>query len=376
MKLFDVYPLYPIEPVKGSGSWLWDEKGGKYLDLYGGHAVISIGHNHPHYNERITAQLTKLGFYSNAVQNSLQGALAEKIGKLSGYDDYQLFLCSSGAEANENALKLASFVTGKKKVIAMEKGFHGRTSGAVAATDNPNIVAPFNAGHEIVFVPMNDAEALEKAMDNEVAAIIIEGLQGVAGIYEPTAEYLASAKLLCESFGAKLILDEVQSGAGRTGHFFAHQSSGVTPDIITLAKGLGNGFPVGAVLIAPDIEPKHGMLGTTFGGNHLACAAALAVLEVIEQEKLMENAADLGEWLIEELGKIPAVKEVRGKGLMLAIELAQPVAELRKKLLFDYHIFTGSAGNKNTLRLLPSLAVTKSELTPFIKALKEALASV
>ena len=376
MKLFDVYPLYPIEPVKGSGSWLWDEKGEKYLDLYGGHAVISIGHNHPHYNERITAQLTKLGFYSNAVQNSLQGALAEKLGKLSGYDDYQLFLCSSGAEANENALKLASFVTGKKKVIAMEKGFHGRTSGAVAATDNPNIVAPFNAGHEIVFVPMNDAEALEKAMDNEVAAIIIEGLQGVAGIYEPTAEYLASAKSLCESFGAKLILDEVQSGAGRTGHFFAHQSSGVTPDIITLAKGLGNGFPVGAVLIAPDIEPKHGMLGTTFGGNHLACAAALAVLEVIEQEKLMENAADLGEWLIEELGKIPAVEEVRGKGLMLAIELAQPVAELRKKLLFDYHIFTGSAGNKNTLRLLPSLAVTKAELTPFIKALKEALASV
>ncbi|RKQ50167.1 acetylornithine aminotransferase [Roseivirga pacifica] len=376
MKLFDVYPLYPIEPVKGSGSWLWDEKGEKYLDLYGGHAVISIGHNHPHYNERITAQLTKLGFYSNAVQNSLQVALAEKLGKLSGYDDYQLFLCSSGAEANENALKLASFVTGKKKVIAMEKGFHGRTSGAVAATDNPNIVAPFNAGHEIVFVPMNDAEALEKAMDNEVAAIIIEGLQGVAGIYEPTAEYLASAKSLCESFGAKLILDEVQSGAGRTGHFFAHQSSGVTPDIITLAKGLGNGFPVGAVLIAPDIEPKHGMLGTTFGGNHLACAAALAVLEVIEQEKLMENAADLGEWLIEELGKVPAVKEVRGKGLMLAIELAQPVAELRKKLLFDYHIFTGSAGNKNTLRLLPSLAVTKAELTPFIKALKEALASV
>ncbi|WP_422008452.1 aspartate aminotransferase family protein [Roseivirga pacifica] len=376
MKLFDVYPLYPIEPVKGSGSWLWDEKGEKYLDLYGGHAVISIGHNHPYYNERITAQLTKLGFYSNAVQNSLQGALAEKLGKLSGYDDYQLFLCSSGAEANENALKLASFVTGKKKVIAMEKGFHGRTSGAVAATDNPNIVAPFNAGHEIVFVPMNDAEALEKAMDNEVAAIIIEGLQGVAGIYEPTAEYLASAKSLCESFGAKLILDEVQSGAGRTGHFFAHQSSGVTPDIITLAKGLGNGFPVGAVLIAPDIEPKHGMLGTTFGGNHLACAAALAVLEVIEQEELMENAADLGEWLIEELGKIPAVKEVRGKGLMLAIELAQPVAELRKKLLFDYHIFTGSAGNKNTLRLLPSLAVTKAELTPFIKALKEALASV
>lgn len=376
MKLFDVYPLYPIEPVKGSGSWLWDEKGEKYLDLYGGHAVISIGHNHPHYNERITAQLTKLGFYSNAVQNSLQVALAEKLGKLSGYDDYQLFLCSSGAEANENALKLASFVTGKKKVIAMEKGFHGRTSGAVAATDNPNIVAPFNAGHEIVFVPMNDAEALEKAMDNEVAAIIIEGLQGVAGIYEPTAEYLTSAKALCESFGAKLILDEVQSGAGRTGHFFAHQSSGVTPDIITLAKGLGNGFPVGAVLIAPDIEPKHGMLGTTFGGNHLACAAALAVLEVIEQEKLMENAADLGEWLIEELGKIPAVKEVRGKGLMLAIELAQPVAELRKKLLFDYHIFTGSAGNKNTLRLLPSLAVTKAELTPFIKALKEALASV
>ncbi|WP_268122518.1 aspartate aminotransferase family protein [Roseivirga pacifica] len=376
MKLFDVYPLYPIEPVKGSGSWLWDEKGEKYLDLYGGHAVISIGHNHPHYNERITAQLTKLGFYSNAVQNSLQGALAEKLGKLSGYDDYQLFLCSSGAEANENALKLASFVTGKKKVIAMEKGFHGRTSGAVAATDNPNIVAPFNAGHEIVFVPMNDAEALEKAMDNEVAAIIIEGLQGVAGIYEPTAEYLASAKSLCESFGAKLILDEVQSGAGRTGHFFAHQSSGVTPDIITLAKGLGNGFPVGAILIAPNIEPKHGMLGTTFGGNHLACAAALAVLEVIEQEKLMENAADLGEWLIEELGKVPAVKEVRGRGLMLAIELTQPVAELRKKLLFDYHIFTGSAGNKNTLRLLPSLAVTKAELTPFIKALKEALASV
>lgn len=376
MKLLDVYPLYPIEPVKGSGSWLWDSQGQKYLDLYGGHAVVSIGHNHPHYNERIIKQLTKLGFYSNAVVNNLQVELAQKLGELSGYEDYQAFLCSSGAEANENALKLASFVTGKKKVIAMEKGFHGRTSGAVAATDNPNIVAPFNAGHDIVFVPMNDDEALENAMDNEVAAIIIEGLQGVAGIYEPTSDYLQTAKSLCESFGAKLILDEVQSGAGRTGHFFAHQNSGVTPDIITLAKGLGNGFPVGAVLISPNIEAKHGMLGTTFGGNHLACAAALSVLEVIEKEKLMDNATVLGDWLIEQLTKIPQIKEVRGRGLMLAMEMDGPIAELRKKLLFEHHIFTGSAGNKNTLRILPSLAVSKDELTLFIKALKKELAVV
>ena len=373
MKLFDVYPLYDIEPVKGLGSKLWDKEGTEYLDLYGGHAVISIGHTHPHYVKRLTDQLNALGFYSNAVQNSIQEELAKKMGQISGCEDYQLFLCSSGAEANENALKLASFHTGRSKIIAMKKAFHGRTSGAVAATDNPKIVAPFNANHEVVFVPLNDIEALKEAIDDQTAGVIIEGMQGVAGVYVPTNEYLKAAAALCKEHGALLIMDEVQSGAGRSGKFFAFQHSGIQPDVIPVAKGIGNGFPVAMVLIAPHIQPWHGMLGTTFGGNHLACAASLAVLEVIEQEDLMSNAAQLGDWLIGELKSIPQIKEVRGMGLMLGISFDYPVADLRKNLLFKHKIFTGSAGDKNTMRLLPSLAVTREELQHFLTALKQEL---
>lgn len=370
MKLFDVYPLYDIEPVKALGSKLWDKEGTEYLDLYGGHAVISIGHTHPHYVKRLTDQLNALGFYSNAVQNSIQQELAAKLGEISDCEDYQLFLCSTGAEANENALKLASFHTGRKKVIAMKQAFHGRTSGAVAATDNPKIVAPFNADHQVVFVPMNDIEALKAELDDQTAAVIIEGIQGVAGIYVPSNDYLQQASALCKEAGALLIMDEVQSGAGRSGKFFAYQHSGIQPDVISLAKGIGNGFPVAMILIAPHIQPWHGMLGTTFGGNHLACAASLAVLEVIEQENLMANAAELGEWLIAELKSIPQIKEVRGMGLMLGLGFDFQVAELRKNLLFRHKIFTGSAGDKNTMRLLPSLAVTKEELNQFLEALK------
>ncbi|KOF02412.1 acetylornithine aminotransferase [Roseivirga seohaensis] len=369
MKLFDVYPLYPIEPVRALGAKLWDKEGKEYLDLYGGHAVISIGHTHPHYVKRITDQLSKIGFYSNAVQNSLQDQLAEAMGRISGYYDYQFFMCSSGAEANENALKLASFHTGKRKIIAVENAFHGRTSGAVAATDNPKIVAPFNSGHEVVFVPLNDLEALTSAFDDEVAGVIIEGIQGVAGLYSPNDAFLARARELCDKYEAVLILDEVQSGAGRTGKFFAHQHSVVRPDIITMAKGMGNGFPVGCVLISPEIEPWHGMLGTTFGGNHLACAASLAVLEVIEEEHLLKNATEMGTYLETELKKIEQVKEVRGKGLMIGAEFDFDVAALRKALIFEHGIFTGSASNKNTIRLLPPLNISKAELDQFLAAL-------
>ncbi|MFT6873162.1 MAG: acetylornithine/N-succinyldiaminopimelate aminotransferase [Roseivirga sp.] len=373
MELFDVYPLYPIEPVKALGSKLWDKNGTEYLDLYGGHAVISIGHSHPTYVERVTTQLQKIGFYSNAVENSLQKELALKMGQISGYYDYSLFLCSTGAEANENALKLASFHTGRKKIIAVENAFHGRTSGAVAATHNPKIIAPFNADHEVAFVPMNDLEALELAFSDEVAGFIVEGIQGVAGLYTPSNQFLKKAKSLCEAHGAIFILDEVQSGSGRTGKFFAHQHANIRPDIVTLAKGMGNGFPVACVFISPKIEPWHGMLGTTFGGNHLACAAALAVLEVISKEELMKNAKEVGDYAIQQLNEIDQIKEVRGKGLMIGAEFDFPVAELRKKLLFEHKIFTGSAANKNTLRLLPSLAVTKEELDQFFKALKKEL---
>ena len=369
MKLFDVYPLYPIEPVRALGAKLWDKEGKEYLDLYGGHAVISIGHTHPHYVKRITDQLSKIGFYSNAVQNSLQDQLAEAMGRISGYYDYQFFMCSSGAEANENALKLASFHTGNRKIIAVENAFHGRTSGAVAATDNPKIVAPFNNGHEVVFVPLNDLEALTSAFDDEVAGVIIEGIQGVAGLYSPNDAFLARARELCDSYEALLILDEVQSGAGRTGKFFAHQHSVVRPDIITMAKGMGNGFPVGCVLISPEIEPWHGMLGTTFGGNHLACAASVAVLEVIEEEHLLKNATEMGTYLETELKKIEQVKEVRGKGLMIGAEFDFDVAALRKALIFEHSIFTGSASNKNTIRILPPLNISKAELDQFLAAL-------
>ena len=362
MELFDVYPLYPIEPVKALGTKLWDKEGTEYLDLYGGHAVISIGHSHPHYVKRLTEQLQNIGFYSNAVQNSLQTELAHRLGITSGYPDYRLFLCSTGAEANENALKLASFQTGRRKIVAVERAFHGRTSGAVAATHNPKIVAPFNEKHEVVFIPMNDMEALELAIDEDVA-----------GLYEPAPSFLKKARELCDEYEAVFVLDEVQSGAGRTGKYFAHQHQGVRPDVITLAKGMGNGFPVACVLIGPQIESWYGMLGTTFGGNHLACAAALAVLEVTEQEQLQKNATTLGEYALEQLSSIEAVKEVRGRGLMLGAEFDFPIADLRKKLLFEHKIFTGSAANKNTLRLLPSLAVTQAELDQFFEALEKEL---
>jgi len=368
MKLFDVYPLFPIEPIKATGSWLWDSEGKKYLDLYGGHAVISIGHNHPHFVEALKSQLDKISFYSNSVKNSLQEKLAEKLGQLSGYPNHQLFLCNSGAEANENALKLASFVTGRKKVIAFKKAFHGRTSGAVAATDNPKIVAPFNAGHDIVFLPFNDENAFVQAINQDIAAVIIEGIQGVGGIHLPTDSFLQLISAKCKEVGALLILDEVQSGYGRTGKFFAHQYSGIEADLITIAKGMGNGFPVGGVLIHPDIKPWSGMLGTTFGGNYLACAAALSVLEVIEQEDLMNNALKLGNYWMEQLNSFASITEVRGKGLMIGFDLPDSLSSLRKDLLFQHHIFTGEA-KPNTVRLLPSLALSKDEADILLEAL-------
>lgn len=371
MELFDVYKLWPIEPVKAKGWKIWDKDGAEYTDLYGGHAVISIGHCHPTYINMLQEQLNKLGFYSNAVQNSLQKELAAKLGEVSGYNDYTLFLANSGAEANENALKLASFHTGKRKFIALEKAFHGRTSGAVAATDNPKIRAPFNKTDHITFVPINDIIAVDKWLSTgEYAGVIIEGIQGVAGIFEPQKEYLQEVSSLCKKHSALLILDEVQSGYGRTGKFFAHQHSDVTPDIITTAKGMGNGFPIGGVLIAPHIKPSYGMLGTTFGGNHLACTAALAVLKVIEDENLVENARVIGEYLIDSLSKLPVFKEVRGRGLMIGLELGQGYEGLRDKLLFEEHIFTGGAG-ANVIRLLPPLNITKEVADHFINTIKK-----
>lgn len=372
MKLFDVYPLFSIEPVKAQGSWLWDKEGKKYLDLYGGHAVISIGHNHPHFTERLKRQLDQISFYSNSVKNSLQEELAEKLGQLSDYPEHQLFLCNSGAEANENALKLASFVTGRKKVIAFKKAFHGRTSGAVAATDNPKIVAPFNAGHEIVFLPLNEEAAFDQAMDSAVAAVIIEGIQGVGGIQVPSDSFLQHIAKKTKQAGALLILDEIQSGYGRTGKFFSHQFAGISADLITTAKGMGNGFPVGGVLIHPSIKPWAGMLGTTFGGNYLACAASLAVLEVIDRENLVSNAHELGNYLIEQLTSFQAITEVRGRGLMIGFDLPESLASLRKDLLFKHRIFTGEA-KPNTVRLLPSLALTRGEADLFLEALSAAL---
>ena len=372
MKLFDVYPLFNITPAKALGSWLWDETGKKYLDLYGGHAVISIGHSHPHYVKSLTDQLNKIAFYSNSVQNPIQEKFAEKLGQVSGYPDYQLFLCNSGAEANENALKLASFINGRKKVIAFKKAFHGRTSGAVAATDNPKIAAPFNAGHEIVFVPMNDEAAFTAALDSTVSSVIIEGIQGVGGIQLPTDSFLRFIEKKSKENGSLLILDEIQCGYGRTGKFFAHQHAGIKPDIITTAKGMGNGFPIGGVLIHPDIKPWSGMLGTTFGGNYLASVAGLAVLEVMENEKLMENASTIGSFWLTELAKIPAIKEVRGRGLIFGFDLPEEKKTVRNDLLFKHSIFTGEA-KPNTIRLLPSLAMTKEEADLFLTALKEEL---
>jgi acetylornithine/N-succinyldiaminopimelate aminotransferase len=369
MKLFDVYPLFNITPVKAQGSSLWDDTGKKYLDLYGGHAVISIGHSHPHYIKSLTEQLSKIAFYSNSVQNPIQEKFAEKLGQISGYSNYQLFLCNSGAEANENALKLASFVTGKKKIIAFKKAFHGRTSGAVAATDNAKIVAPFNAGHEIVFVPLNDEAAFSSALGSSVAAVIIEGIQGVGGIQLPTNSFLQFIEKKCKENNILLILDEIQSGYGRTGKFFAHQHAGIKPDLITTAKGMGNGFPIGGVLIHPDIKPWSGMLGTTFGGNYLASVAGLAVLEVLEMENLISNAEVIGNHLVNELSKFEEIKQVRGRGLMIGFDLPEEKNNVRSNLLFNHSIFTGEA-KPNTIRLLPSLALKKEEADSFLSALK------
>ena len=371
MNLFDVYPLWDIEPVKGLDTTLWDKDGAEYTDLYGGHAVISVGHCHPHYVKMLSEQLSKLGFYSNAVQNSLQRDLAARLGKVSGYDDYALFLCNSGAEANENALKVASFHTGKAKVLAFRKAFHGRTSGAVAATDNPKIQAPFNETANIVFAPLNDLEAAERELSSGgFAAVIIEGIQGVAGIYEPTGEFLHWLRSLCDRYGCVLILDEIQSGYGRTGRFFAHQHHDVRADIITTAKGMGNGFPIGGVLICPSIKASYGMLGTTFGGNHLACTAAIAVLDIIENEHLIENAAKIGEYFRTALEGDKAIKEYRGKGLMIGLELNEEYIGLRNRLLFEKHFFTGAAG-AGVIRLLPSLTISQATAGSFVTAWKE-----
>ena len=371
MDLFKVYKLWDIEPVRGLDTSLWDKDGVEYTDLYGGHAVISIGHCHQHYVKMLQDQLTRLGFYSNAVQNSLQRELAARLGKASGYDDYALFLCNSGAEANENAMKLASFATGRAKVLAFNKAFHGRTSGAVAATDNPKLRAPFNSTDHISFVPLNDIEAAERELSKgEYAAAIIEGIQGVAGIYEPSDEFLRGLRALCDKYGTKLILDEIQSGYGRSGLFFAHQKSGIRADIITTAKGMANGLPIGGVLISPDIKPEYGMLGTTFGGNHLACTAALAVLDVIENEHLIENAARVGEHFGAALRGDKALKEYRGRGLMIGLELKPEYIGLRDRLLFEKHFFTGAAG-ASVIRLLPSLTISRETADRFIKAWRE-----
>ena len=368
MNLFDVYPLYDLTPVSASGCTITDDKGIEYLDLYGGHAVISVGHSHPHYIKRISDQLKGIGFYSNSVQNPMQVELAKKLGEQSGYEDYALFLCNSGAEANENALKLASFVTGKKRVIAFDKSFHGRTSAAVAMTDNPKIVAPINDVHDRKILPLNDAEALRKALETgEVAAVLVEGIQGIGGCRVPDPAFLQEASRMCKELGVVFILDEIQSGYGRSGKFFAHQHAGFRPDVITVAKGMGNGFPVGGVLISPEYKPWHGMLGTTFGGNYLACAASLAVLEIMEQEKLVENAAKVGSFLMNELSAFKQIKEIRGKGLMIGVEFEEPVAALRKKLLFDEKIFTGVTGT-NVIRILPPLTLTLNDASRFLEA--------
>lgn len=373
MKLFDVYPLFDLEIVAGKGCYTYDTQGTEYLDLYGGHAVISIGHSHPCYVKRITEQVQKLVFYSNSVINSLQQQLADKLGALSGYDDYALFLINSGAEANENALKLASFHTGKKKVIAFAHSFHGRTSAAVKVTDNPRIVAPINDTFEVAFLPLNDMARVEQEMAaGDVCAVIIEGIQGVGGIQVPDAQFLRDLREACTRHGVVLIVDEVQSGYGRTGKFFAHQHAGIRPDLITMAKGMGNGFPIGGVLISPQFTPVYGMLGTTFGGNHLACAAACTVLDVMRDEHLVDNAARVGQYLIDRLREIPQIKEVRGKGLMIGLEFDQPVKELRHKLLFEQHVFTGASGT-NVIRLLPPLSLSQEQADCFIGKLKNIL---
>ncbi|MDR6545004.1 acetylornithine aminotransferase [Chryseobacterium rhizosphaerae] len=379
MNLFNVYPLFNINPVKAQGSFLWDDKGEQYLDFYGGHAVISIGHNHPHYQAKLKEQLEKISFYSNSVQNELQTELAEKLGKLSGYEDYNLFLCNSGAEANENALKLASFHNGKSKVLYFSGSFHGRTSAAVSVTDNPKIVAPVNFSERFIKSDWNDIEQLEKTFEvfgNEISSVIIEGIQGVGGIMIPTVEFLSKIKELCDQYNTVLILDEVQSGYGRSGYFFAHQEFGIEPDIITTAKGMGNGFPVGGVLIHPKFQASNGLLGTTFGGNHLACAASIAVLDVMKEENLIDNAQQMGEYIENEIKDLPHIKSIRRKGLMIGIELDRDCSEVRKSLLYDHHIFTGNSNDKSVLRILPALTIRKEETDLFINALKIVLEKI
>lgn len=373
MKLFDVYPLFNIDIVKGKGCHVWDAEGNEYLDLYGGHAVISVGHCHPYYVQKLTEQLNKLGFYSNSVINSLQVELAEKLGKLSGYDDYSLFLINSGAEANENALKLASFHNHKKRVVSFKKAFHGRTSAAVKVTDNPAIIAPINDTIPVTFVPLNDIKAVEAELQKgDVSSVIIEGIQGVGGIQQPSDLFMQELRELCTQYNVVLILDEIQSGYGRTGKFFAHQYAGIKPDMITVAKGIGNGFPLAGVLISPEFKPVYGMLGTTFGGNHLACAAAIAVLDIIENEKLLDNAKNIGDYLIDELAKLPGIKEIRGRGLMIGIEFEGSIKEIRSRLLFEEKVFTGVAGT-NTIRLLPPLCLTLEEAKDFMQRFKRVL---
>jgi acetylornithine/N-succinyldiaminopimelate aminotransferase len=378
MNLFDVYPLNDITITKAKGSYVWDDKGQQYLDLYGGHAVISIGHTHPHYVDRLTNQLKQVGFYSNSIKIPLQVELAEKLGRVSGRPEYQLFLCNSGAEANENALKLASFYNGRKKIIAFSKSFHGRTSLAVAATDNPAIVAPVNQTDNIIFLPFNDVEALDAAFakhGNEISSVICEGIQGVGGINVASDEFLQAIRRLCDKHNAVFIADSVQCGYGRTGKFFSQDHSGVSADIYTMAKGMGNGFPVAGIIIAPHIQPKYGMLGTTFGGNHLACAAALAVLEVIEEEHLIANATTVGEYLMNELKNIPQLKNVRGRGLMIGFDVADELKDLRKNLLWNHKIFTGEA-KPNVIRLLPSLALRKKDAEEFLESVNEEIAAL
>ena len=372
MKLFDVYPLYDINIVKGQGCKVWDENGTEYLDLYGGHAVISIGHAHPHYVEMISNQVATLGFYSNSVINKLQQQVAERLGKISGYEDYSLFLINSGAEANENALKLASFYNGRTKVISFSKAFHGRTSLAVEATNNPTIIAPINNNGHVTYLPLNDIEAMKQELaKGDVCAVIIEGIQGVGGIKIPTTEFMQELRKVCTETGTILILDEIQSGYGRSGKFFAHQYNHIQPDIITVAKGIGNGFPMAGVLISPMFKPVYGQLGTTFGGNHLACSAALAVMDVIEQDNLVENAKAVGDYLLE-LKKFPQIKEVRGRGLMIGLEFEEPIKELRSRLIYDEHVFTGASGT-NVLRLLPPLCLSMEEADEFLARFKRVL---
>lgn len=376
MKQFEVYKLWPIEPVKGLGCKLWDAAGNEYTDLYGGHAVISVGHSHPVYVKTISDQLNKIGFYSNSVQNSLQNELADRLGRLSGYPDYSLFLCNSGAEANENAIKLASFHTGRKKLLAFSEAFHGRTSGAVAATDNPKIQAPFNETENVKFIALNDIEAAKNELNSkEYCAVIVEGIQGVAGIYSPTTDFLKQLRTICDETGTLLILDEVQSGYGRTGKFFAHQHSQVKADLITMAKGMGNGFPIGGVLISDIFKPSYGMLGTTFGGNHLACAAAIAVLKILEDENLMENAKIVGAHIFNSLKGNSAIKDLRGEGLMIGIDLNPEYLSIKERLLSEEKTFTGSA-KTNIIRLLPPLNITIAEADKFINSFNKLKQSI